>query len=319
MDASTVAEALKTLRKKHLLVVGDVMLDTYIRGSVARISPEAPVPVVKVERSDLHLGGAANVAANVAALGARVTLIGVVGKDSEARSMQALARSASIRARFVVDSARPTTSKTRVAVDQNHITRLDREETGALTRATELALLRAIHALEDIDMVVVSDYDKGVVGKVLIAALKKKFGTRILADVKPRNAALFSGIHTLKINRLEAEHLFGERIADALVAARAARSLGKRARANIVLTRGGEGITIFDKSTNKVTHAPAVAREVYDVSGAGDSVLAAIASALVAGLPLIEAAHIGNAAGAIAVSRRGTAIVSHADITEVLS
>ncbi len=319
MDKAAFAQALKGSRAKHVLVVGDIMLDTYIRGRAARLSPEAPVPVVRVEKSEIHLGGAANVAANARALGIRVTLLGIVGNDAEARSIAVLAKKLGITTKLVKDRSRPTTSKTRVAVDQNHITRLDREETGPLSQAVEREMLRAIRALPNIDMVIVSDYDKGVIHARVVNALKKQCGAdRIIADVKPRHAKLFKGIHTVKVNISEAEDILAKEIRGTSAATQAVRALGSLCASNIVLTRGGAGSTVFNKKTQKVSHLPTAAREVYDVSGAGDSVIAAIAAMLAAGLSLEQAAEVGNSAGGVAVGRRGTATVLPEEIIRTL-
>ncbi|HOA92749.1 MAG TPA: D-glycero-beta-D-manno-heptose-7-phosphate kinase, partial [Quisquiliibacterium sp.] len=265
----------------RILVVGDVMLDRYWFGDVQRISPEAPVPVVRVRRSEERLGGAANVARNAAVLGAHVALVGVVGDDEPGRSIEALARAVGIDCGLVRDPELPTTIKLRVIGRQQQLLRIDFEQApGAQALARKLEAVRA--RLADAQVLVLSDYGKGSLSEIeLLIADARAAGTDVIVDPKGDDYARYRGVTMLTPNRAELREVVGAwRDEDDLVQRAQAlrRSLEIR---YLLLTRSEEGMTLFSEAGE--LHVPAQAREVYDVSGAGDTVVAVIAAMFAAG------------------------------------
>ena len=292
----------------RILVVGDVMLDRYWFGDVQRISPEAPVPVVRVRRSEERLGGAANVARNAAVLGARVALVGVVGDDEPGRSIEALARAVGIDCGLVRDPELPTTIKLRVIGRQQQLLRIDFEQApGAQALARKLEAVRA--RLADAQVLVLSDYGKGSLSEIeLLIADARAAGTDVIVDPKGDDYARYRGVTMLTPNRAELREVVGAwRDEDDLVQRAQAlrRSLEIR---YLLLTRSEEGMTLFSEAGE--LHVPAQAREVYDVSGAGDTVVAVIAAMFAAGRPVDDAVRLANRAGGIVVGKLGTAAVS---------
>ncbi len=292
----------------RILVVGDVMLDRYWFGDVQRISPEAPVPVVRVRRSEERLGGAANVARNAAVLGAHVALVGVVGDDEPGRSIEALARAVGIDCGLVRDPELPTTIKLRVIGRQQQLLRIDFEQApGAQALARKLEAVRA--RLADAQVLVLSDYGKGSLSEIeLLIADARAAGTDVIVDPKGDDYARYRGVTMLTPNRAELREVVGAwRDEDDLVQRAQAlrRSLEIR---YLLLTRSEEGMTLFSEAGE--LHVPAQAREVYDVSGAGDTVVAVIAAMFAAGRPVDDAVRLANRAGGIVVGKLGTAAVS---------
>jgi rfaE bifunctional protein kinase chain/domain len=292
----------------HILVVGDVMLDRYWFGDVQRISPEAPVPVVRVRRSEERLGGAANVARNAAVLGARVALVGVVGDDEPGHSIEALACAVGIECGLVRDPDLPTTIKLRVIGRQQQLLRIDFEQApGAQALARKLEAVRA--RLAAAHVLVLSDYGKGSLSEIeLLIAEARAAGTDVIVDPKGDDYARYRGVTMLTPNRAELREVVGAwRDEDDLVQRAQAlrRSLEIR---YLLLTRSEEGMTLFSDAGE--LHVPAQAREVYDVSGAGDTVVAVIAVMFAAGRPVDDAVRLANRAGSIVVGKLGTAAVS---------
>jgi len=294
--------------RARVLVAGDLMLDRYWFGDVQRISPEAPVPVVRVTRSEERLGGAANVAFNVATLGVHATLVGIVGEDEPGRRIEALAREQGIDLRVAHDPQLATTIKLRVIGRQQQLLRVDFEQApagAALDRAFEA--VRA--AIGEADVLVLSDYGKGALAHIdRIVALARQAGRIVVADPKGDDYARYAGVTVLTPNRAELREVVGSWRDEGDLAARAQslrRSLGVR---HLLLTRSEEGMTLF--SEDGVLHVPALAREVYDVSGAGDTVVAVLASMIAAGRPIAEAVDLANRAAGIVVGKLGTAAVT---------
>jgi rfaE bifunctional protein kinase chain/domain len=292
----------------HILVVGDVMLDRYWFGDVQRISPEAPVPVVRVRRSEERLGGAANVARNAAVLGARVALVGVVGDDEPGHSIEALACAVGIECGLVRDPDLPTTIKLRVIGRQQQLLRIDFEQApGAQALARKLEAVRA--RLAAAHVLVLSDYGKGSLSEIeLLIAEARAAGTDVIVDPKGDDYARYRGVTMLTPNRAELREVVGAwRDEDDLIQRAQAlrRSLEIR---YLLLTRSEEGMTLFSDAGE--LHVPAQAREVYDVSGAGDTVVAVIAVMFAAGRPVDDAVRLANRAGSIVVGKLGTAAVS---------
>ncbi|WP_018181753.1 D-glycero-beta-D-manno-heptose-7-phosphate kinase [Kaistia granuli] len=314
---------LDELHSGRVAVIGDVMVDRYITGSVSRISPEAPVPVLLHGDVRIVAGGAANVAANAAALGADVTLIGYVGADTEADELRsALGSHPAIDLGYlVIDAARPTVTKTRVMSGRQQIVRIDAESPGAPGAEAEAALIASgKRAIAGADVVVLSDYAKGVLSDSVVTALIAEAqlrGVPVIVDPKRRTFEAYRGATIVTPNRKELFEATG--LADDTddQAVRAAAEAGRQFGGDVLVTRAEKGMTLW-RQDGSVTHVAAEAREVFDVSGAGDTVVAALAVALAVGQPLEASVITANAAAAIAVSKLGTAVVTRAELTAAL-
>ena len=297
----------RAFRRARVLVVGDVMLDRYWFGDVSRISPEAPVPVVKVDRSEDRPGGAANVARNAAALGARVTLLSVVGQDEPGRRLRQLLREEKITARLHYDRSIDTTVKLRVIGRQQQLLRIDFETTPSheilRTKLSDYARLIAA-----CDVVVLSDYGKG--GLVHISrmiALARRYRKPVLVDPKGDDFARYAGATLLTPNRSEFRAVAGKWSNEREFTENARHLRSKLKVDALLVTRSEEGMTLFTRRSR--LHAAAQAREVFDVSGAGDTVIATLAVALAAGSALEAAVELANRAAGIVVGKFGTAVV----------
>jgi rfaE bifunctional protein kinase chain/domain len=298
--------------KTKLLVVGDVMLDRYWFGDSDRISPEAPVPVVQVSKVDERLGGAANVARNVAALGANTTILGVVGEDEAGNRIGELLRQSGVNSQLEVDPQVPTTVKLRVIARQQQLIRLDFEETPSQT-ALEQKLARFEKALVSADVLVLSDYGKGALSQVATMIETARAQNKvILVDPKGEDYEKYRGATLITPNRSELRQVVGRWADEDDLTQRAQdlrRSLGIDA---LLLTRSEEGMSLF--TDQGVSHVRAQAREVFDVSGAGDTVIATLAVALAAQWPLDRAMALANRAGGIVVGKLGTATVTSEEL-----
>ncbi len=303
----------------RVAVVGDVMLDRWVSGPVERVSPEAPVPVIREEAATEGPGGAANVARTCAGLGAATSLAGLVGEDAEAASLRALLAAAGVECRLVPDPSRPTTRKLRIGDGRRSVVRLDRETTAPAAGEVAARLAGAARdAAAGADVVIVSDYAKGAcVPAVLAAAISGP--APVLVDPKAPDPAVYRGARWLSPNRVEAERWLGRRLAGP-ADEHAAADLG-RARtgaAAVFLTLGAGGILV-SAGTAEPVRLPARARQVFDVTGAGDACAAALALSLAAGATEVEAAEIANAAAGIVVGIAGTAAVPPADLRRALA
>jgi rfaE bifunctional protein kinase chain/domain len=312
----------------HVLVVGDLMLDRYIWGQVERISPEAPVPVVRVTRESFHAGGAGNVVANIRALGGQVTACGVIGKDQDGRCLLQQLTDAGANIDGVVSSKTATTiSKTRVIAHSQHrsqhqVVRLDHEQSDEFAGRVQTQVRTLIQQqLKISQVVVVSDYGKGVVNSELLtflAAQRERQQFIYLIDPKRRNFASYRGASLIKPNKEEAGLAAGIEIHEETDLQRAGDRLLDLWRAEAVLiSRGAEGMSLF-KRHGSAQHFLTAAREVFDVTGAGDTVLATCALALGVGAPVEEAAILANHAAGIAVGKVGTATVSAEELAGTL-
>lgn len=324
MDRSALHNLIDTLAGGRVACLGDVMLDRFTYGAVSRVSPEAPIPVLRIDREAEMLGGAGNVARNLAALGVETVLIAAVGDDAAGRAVAELAASeANIAARLIVEAGRPTTLKTRYVADGQQLLRADAETTAAPSAATVAALLAALDAaLETADVLVLSDYAKGVLcDAVLAAAIRKATaaGVPVVADPKRRDIAAYAGVTLLKPNVAELAAAAGLACDDdAGVAAAAAALLAGEDIAAMLVSRSGAGVSLVT-AEGVATHLPADAREVFDVSGAGDTVVATAAAALAAGADLEQAARLANLAGGVVVGKVGTAVVHADDLAAALA
>ena len=298
--------------KTRLLVVGDVMLDRYWFGDTKRISPEAPVPIVQVEKIDERLGGAANVARNVAALGAQTTSLGIAGNDEPGKRVIELLKASGVDSQLEIDAKVPTIVKLRVIARQQQLIRLDFEET-----PSEQALAHKLERFEKLvgsaDVVILSDYGKGALGQVAHmieqARAQKKI---VLVDPKGEDYEKYRGATVLTPNRSELRQVVGQWSSEEDLTRRAQdlrRSLNLQA---LLLTRSEEGMSLFTEQG--VSHVKAQAREVFDVSGAGDTVIATLAVALAAEWPLEKAMGLANRAGGIVVGKLGTATVTSEEL-----
>jgi D-beta-D-heptose 7-phosphate kinase/D-beta-D-heptose 1-phosphate adenosyltransferase len=299
------------------------MLDRYIWGRVQRISPEAPIPVVQVRSESLHAGGAANVAANIRALGGQVTTCGVIGKDSDgAQLLREISSIGASSAGIMTSRSAPTTSKTRIIAHNQQVVRLDQEQEDLDSRVRARLRTFISRHIAQFDVVVVSDYGKGVVDTTLlrlVADLRQQQGFLYLIDPKRRNFAHYQGASLVKPNLEEAGLATGMEIRTEQDLHQAGTHLLDLWQTEAVLvSRGEEGMSLFKTGAGS-QHFPATAREVFDVTGAGDTVLAACALALGAGATLEEATVIANHAAGVVVGKIGTATVTQQELREVLS
>jgi rfaE bifunctional protein kinase chain/domain len=316
---TALSDLLSRLSGRTVLVVGDLMLDHFVIGGVDRISPEAPVPVVRFEREHYRLGGAANVAHTLAALGARVHVIGLVGRDDTAGKLRRdLDRHGVGAAGIVEDPQRRTTRKLRVVTTRNQqVARVDYEDDGEVHGDVEAALVSRIEQLSaSADAVLVSDYLKGTVSlgvaTAAIAAAKRR-GIPVLVDPKVPHIDYYSGATVITPNHHEAEAVTHMRIRSGSDALDAARRFRDRAGCeSVLITRGEHGMTLVGPVEQ--TELPAEAREVADVTGAGDTVIATMTLALAAGAPLADAAKLANTAAGLVVGKFGPAIVTLAEL-----
>ena len=304
----------EAIRRARLLVVGDVMLDRYWFGDVERISPEAPVPVVRIARTDERPGGAANVARNAAALGAQVTLIGVIGDDEPGRSLERLLAGEHVRTSLHRDATLPTTVKLRVIGRQQQLLRVDFE---TIPSAEALAAKFADYerVLPESDVVVVSDYGKGGLADIshMIERARAR-GTPVLVDPKGEDYLRYRGATLLTPNRAEFREVAGRWRSEAELATKAQSLRTELALDALLITRSEEGMSLYTDAGAQ--HIPAQAREVYDVSGAGDTVIATVGALLGAHADLSTAVRIANLAAGIVVGKLGTAVVHPDELSQ---
>jgi D-beta-D-heptose 7-phosphate kinase/D-beta-D-heptose 1-phosphate adenosyltransferase len=307
-----VRRILAGLEGKAVLVVGDVMLDRYLWGNVTRISPEAPVPVVEVERETMRLGGAANVAHNVLALKARPLLLGAVGEDAAGGHLRRTLAECGVAADGLLVDARRTTLKTRIVARSQHLVRADEEDRGDVSEDVgEEILRRALDALAEASAVVLADYGKGVITRALLdGLLPAARDRRVPVCVDPKDTHFFSyvGVSVLTPNQHEAAEVLGYKLHSEASVSRAGNELLERlGSACVLITRGEKGMSLFEAGGAR-TDFPAVARRVYDVTGAGDTVVSAYAAALAGGAHPREAAALANHAAGLVVAELGTAV-----------
>lgn len=311
--------------RARVLVLGDVMLDRYVHGSVERISPEAPVPVLKTDHERVVPGGAGNVARNIAALQGRVILVGLIGADAAGQALQgALAASGAIQAELIVDASRPTTEKVRFVHGRHQLFRADTESVAAAEGDIAAALLAAFRRhLAEVDVVVLSDYAKGVLSGSLLGeaiAAARAAGKPVIADPKQADYNRYRGVDVLTPNRPEIARATGSPCdTDASVVAAARQIIEWADIAAVLVTRGEQGMTLIEKrQPEEPRHLRAEAREVYDVTGAGDTVVATLAVALAGGADLPEAAALANTAAGLVVAKAGTAVTQPPEIISAL-
>lgn len=298
------------VQNRFVAVIGDVMLDRYIWGSVTRISPEAPVPVVDVLRESNHLGGASNVALNIRSLGAVPVLFGVVGSDTNATALRGIFERERILTDFLIeDGSRPTTVKTRIIAGSQHVARIDYEDRQLVGEDTMRRLLDRLEShLGSINIIILQDYNKGVIGPELIRRvidMAQRRGIPVLVDPKYHNFFEYKGVTVFKPNRKETEDALKLRLSDEASFIDAARALRQRLDCeHVLLTLGEKGMLLL-RNDDSVIRVPTKARKVADVSGAGDTVIATLAVSMAGGADILEAAHIANFAGGLVCEEMG--------------
>jgi D-glycero-beta-D-manno-heptose-7-phosphate kinase len=323
MKADALRSYIKKFRNGKVLVIGDLILDQYVWGQVSRISPEAPVPVVTVSRETLQLGGAANVSNNIRALGGRVDLCGVIGADEGGRQFLKVLESQGLgRDGILTDQDRPTTKKTRVVAHNQQLLRFDNERTEAISGVLEARITRYIAAcIRSASALVVSDYAKGVVTpRVMtdLTDLANRHGVPLIVDPKVAHIGRYKGVTVITPNHHEAIQAAGLQGDDEAAILEAGRHLHQRLGCQAVLiTRGERGMSLIE-GAGRVTHIPTVARQVFDVTGAGDTVVATLALALAAGATMRQASVLANHAAGVVVGMVGTSTVTAAQLDEAL-
>jgi len=324
LAGKTLSGYISKFKSTGLLVVGDIMLDHFIWGKVTRISPEAPVPVVDIKNESVLLGGAANVLNNIISLGGKAHICGVIGHDEMGRRLFHELRLLNVdTAGIVVEEGRPTTIKTRVVAHSQQVVRFDREDKGDITTDTEKSILEYVKDRDDsISGIIISDYSKGVVTKRLVKGLVKLAAEKripIAVDPKVGHMDYYKGVTVVTPNNLEASQASGFDIVDDASLAAAGKKLMDRLKGSALLvTRGENGMSLFEKD-RKPVHIPTVAKEVYDVTGAGDTVIAVFTLALAAGASMQEAAVIANHAAGIVVGEVGTATVKPEQLMKAIN
>lgn len=300
---------LDRFKEKEILVIGDLMLDTYFKGDVSRISAEAPIPIVKVENEFHSLGGAGNVAANVVSLGGKATLFSFVGKDAPSEIVKNLLKESKIES--FLDNNHKTTQKMRIVGGNQQLSRADFETTydKLFNEDIKISLIEKANKSE---VIIISDYAKGAITSDLMNLLLP-FKKKIICDSKPKNKNLFNEIFLLKANEKEVLEMSSFSNINL-----AGRKLRDELKTNVLVTRGKEGMTLFSVSSEEEINIPTSAREVFDVTGAGDTAIAAIALAIASGASLNEAAIIGNHAAGIKVEKAGTYAVSYSELVSNL-
>jgi len=317
LDPHKIDRLVRTFKGRRVLVLGDLMLDRYIWGDVSRISPEAPVPVVEVRKSTSTLGGAGNVGHNLASLGASPLLVGVVGDDEEGAWIKR--RVGESRGVFV-DAGRPTTVKMRIIAHHQQVVRVDQERKKPVSADVEEKIVRFIER-EKFEGIVVSDYNKGIVTRTLmerVLAFARKENIPVFVDPKVENFAFFTPVTFIAPNHHEAERIVHHPCHSNADIERAGREIMARTASRyLIIKRGEQGLSVFEEG-RKPAHIPTIAQEVFDVTGAGDTVIATAALALLAGATIGEAALMANAAAGVVVGKIGTAVCAPEELLKAV-
>ncbi|OIP36548.1 hypothetical protein AUJ95_09300 [Candidatus Desantisbacteria bacterium CG2_30_40_21] len=321
MDKKRMDTIISRFNDASVLVVGDLMLDEFVWGKVSRISPEAPVPVVDVTLITFSPGGAGNVVNNIRILGGKVYPVGIIGEDGTAQKLLAELKKKNIDVDgIVVDSERPTTLKSRVIAHSQQMLRIDREQRGEIPEWVTKQMLSFVRMLlPEIKAVVISDYGKGVVSPRLLEELIplcRKNSLPIIVDPKINRSLYYKGISVITPNHHEAGEIVHQKIIDEETLLIVGQKLLSELESEAVLiTRGEDGMSLFEKDGN-ITHIPTVAKEIYDVTGAGDTVVSVMALSLACGAKMKEASILSNFAAGIVVEKVGTAVVTVSELRE---
>ncbi|MFH1061527.1 MAG: D-glycero-beta-D-manno-heptose-7-phosphate kinase [Candidatus Omnitrophota bacterium] len=315
-----VLDLLREFHKSNILVIGDLILDKFIWGDVSRISPEAPVPVVHVNNESSMPGGAANVSCSINALNGKTSILGVIGNDRDGRMLKKqLKRFADIKG-LITDRERPTILKTRIVARHQQLVRVDREQIGEFSKKTTDKIISYIkNNVDSFDAIIIEDYGKGVISPNLIKAvvsIAKKKNIIVTVDPKEDHFSYYKGVTCLTPNQNEAEKAIGIKIVDeASLFAAGKKFLRKLNCAAVLITRGENGMCLFEKG-KKPVQIPTRAQEVFDVSGAGDTVIGAFTLALATGATMQEAAHISNYAAGVVVGKVGVGTCTQKELME---
>lgn len=318
MNLKRAKEIIDKFRNIKVLVIGDAMLDRYIIGKVSRISPEAPVPVLEIQKEELKGGGASNVFLNLKALGSKPFLLSVIGNDLEGKELKRILGEKGVF--LIEDPTRPTTVKTRVIAHHQQVVRMDRENPAKISDMIVEKMLKSVN-LEEFDAILISDYNKGVISENLmleIFKLSKKMDTKIFVDPKVENVPLYKNVTLISPNHGEAERIAGIKMKQDEDFIRGAKKIKEMLNCDyVVITRGEEGMTFLNER-NESGHLPTKAKEVYDVTGAGDTVISILALSLLSQASLSEACELANYGASVAVSRLGTTAVSYHELLKVI-
>lgn len=324
IPALRLLELVASFPKARILVIGDFILDEYIWGHVSRISPEAPVPVVNVKRESFLPGGSLNVSNNIRTLGGAVFPCGVTGRDLEGRILMRRMRKLGIdTGGIIVDRTRPTTIKTRVIAHSQQVVRVDREKNHPISKQDSRKILQFVKKkIEEVDVVIIEDYGKGVIEPFLLTPLMKlakHFKKPVIVDPKEKHFSLYRGVTSITPNRAEAYGAYGVDVNGREPdLEEVGRGLLKRLNSqSVLITLGEEGMALFERNRPTVK-IPTMAREVYDVSGAGDTVIAVFALGIAVGASLREAAVLSNLAAGIVVGKLGTATVEPSELKQAV-
>lgn len=331
MEQNNLLTAIQELENKHVVIIGDVMLDEYIFGNVERISPEAPVPVVCVEKEEFRLGGAGNVARNIAALGGRVSLHGSLGKDQAGDRVEQMLRELKISNQCIQECSKPTTRKTRIIAQQQQIVRVDHEDICCVSGKEGKRMLDSLRAqLQESKVLIISDYGKGLISRQTMNEIRKLCANMahpplIIVDPKPQNYGAYTDVHMLTPNAKEAgiellsprnngvkEHEIDREIRQAGL-----KLMQKLNCDRLLITLGARGMMLFE-SGSRIIHIPTAARKVYDVTGAGDTVIAVLGLCLAADLPVLTACLLANYAAGIVVGHVGTTAINAQQLREAI-
>lgn len=317
MNPDRAKEIIKKFKGIKVLVIGDVMLDKYVVGKVSRISPEAPVPVLEIQKEELKGGGASNVFLNLKALGSEVSLLSVIGNDLEGEELKKILGRKGV---FLIhDSSRPTTVKTRVIAHNQQVVRMDRESTKKISDAIVKEMLKLVN-LENFDGILISDYNKGVITESLIKEILKSKTSKlkIFIDPKVENISLYKNITLISPNHGEAERITGIKMRKNEDFIQGAKRIKEMLNCQyVVITRGEQGMTFIGEKDDQ-GHLPTKAREVYDVTGAGDTVISILTLSILSGAKMKEGCELANYGASVAVSRLGTTAVSFHELISAI-
>jgi D-beta-D-heptose 7-phosphate kinase/D-beta-D-heptose 1-phosphate adenosyltransferase len=312
--------------KQHALVIGDVMLDRYLMGEVGRISPEAPVPVVLIKSEEARAGGASNVAANLALLGISTRLVGCVGVDAEAKTLSQLIKASGIKANLIASKVRPTIAKTRILGGHQQMLRLDQEDSANFSAADNMGLLQVlkVELAEKPSVVILSDYAKGLLSETICQQIISQCQLQkipVLVDPKGTDYNKYKGATALTPNKKEAAEACHTNNQDIDLIGKVTALKTKLGLSFMAVTRGEEGISLIEGDTtkNNAYHLPATAQQVFDVSGAGDTVIATLAAGLMHGLTPLQSLELANIAAGVVVGKVGTVPVTRTDLLEALT
>lgn len=318
------SKIINNINNIDILVIGDIMLDKFVQGNVDRISPESPVPVLSIEKEQYMLGGAGNALSNLHSLGAKAHILTVIGNDESGEKIKEYANKMGVCEGFIIAQDRPTTVKTRYLSGHQQLLRTDYESKKPLSEAIEKQIIQETQTLlkANIKSVILSDYGKGVLSKSLLQALIKlckKFNVPVLVDPKGRDYSLYAGASIVTPNKKELFEATGKNVdGDENIEKAARHIIDKHKIKSVIATRSQEGMSVIQKSQKEVIHCRSGNVEVYDVSGAGDTVISCLAACLAAGANIEEAAKISNIAGSIVVSKVGTAPIRKKELLDAI-